>query len=125
LKGSVADLFLPLHVPNAATLTAVAVSLKPAAGHPALPEHMPTLEVWRYTAGTLKKLGSTVVDDSLKVDDYEVPHDLAVAGFSELVNRSVSRCYAVLRSEGGPSALQGLEMVDVKVTYSPLSYDED
>lgn len=113
------NLFIPIQVPNGATLTTVEVRLTGAGSHAGLPGTMPLVTVRRFdtSSGLGFTLGSAS-DPSGSVGTFQGSHSITVSGMSHTIDRTVNRYYVQLTAENGANALVGATYEWVKVTWN-------
>lgn len=116
-------LWIPLDVPDGATITAITAYVKAAGGHGVLPT-MPVIEFFSFAPATGVSTGiHTTADASASVVAYEALHTIAMTGLSEVVDRSAKYYMVGQTNEQGGSAIAGLTLYGISVTFTTAQRD--
>ncbi|XXX79179.1 hypothetical protein WMF30_10435 [Sorangium sp. So ce134] len=124
-SSTVANLIYWLDIPNGATLTAVSVDVTGATGHSSLPTGTDRAHIEVGYVSSPSGGGGLGVqyDASASVEDYEEAHQITLSVSSHVVNRTSNRYYALVRGERGGNYVAGLQVRNVRCTFTPASYD--
>lgn len=123
---SASKLLIPIDVPDLANITQVTARYTGQFTHPALPENMPTLTVYRrnITISGAPNAEWSATDPSGSVLQYEGFHNITVdIDPAHTVDRGTGRYYAVLTSESGANAIAGAIFLGLLVTYTYTRLD--
>lgn len=110
------------YVPDGATITEVAIELRGAGGHAALPTVMPAMKVGRTSSGASAQLHSAanpIVDASVSVAAYQSIHGItATCNQNNVVDKSLYHYWVALFNEGSANAIAGLIVQKLTVTFT-------
>lgn len=120
-------LFLPIHVPEGATLNTVVVRVRGWTGHGALPAVMPHVRIWTYnfTTDVSTEIGAAIADTAASVAAYEAAHSITFPSIATVADRTQKYFYALVRGESGANSITDLRMLGLTAAYTPVAYDED
>ncbi len=118
--------WLPLHLPDNCTITAVTVYLTPVGGHGGLPGTRPSIELFQDST-TLLPVSLGTATDSVPADvtAYQLPHSFGISGLSTLTVKATRRYKLKFTDESGGNSLAGMVLRLATVTYTCTEYDED
>jgi hypothetical protein len=113
-------------VPNGATITSVAIELRGAGAHAALPTVMPAMKVGRSGGVTvvLHSAANPIVDASASTAAYQATHGItATCDQNNVVDKSQYHYWVALFNEGNTNAILGLIIQGLTVTFTVPSID--
>lgn len=114
--------YLPLDIPNGATLTSVTVYAIGAPAHVALPAVMPAYSVLvGATDGSSSTLGAAI-DASGTTAAFQANHATTLA-VSAVTDRAAKRYFIEYTAESGANSLVGLKINSWTATYTVTKYD--
>lgn len=114
------------YVPNGATITSVAIELRGAGAHAALPVQMPGLAIRRSGVSdvALHSAGSRINDSSASTAVYQSTHGItATCNQNNVVDKSTYTYYAMILNEGSTNAIAGLIVQGLTITFTVPSVD--
>jgi hypothetical protein len=122
--ASAGDIAFQFALPHVGALNRFEVSIKPAAGHGAVPATYPAIELFymESTSGnTLVSVG-TGADSGHTVGSYEAVHSIIIAGLSATpVALADDRIWTlVFTGETGANSLIGLQLLSMRYQVEPL-----
>ncbi len=114
-------LYIPIEVPNGATITGASVTIDPAGAHVGLPAQMPELQLVKraHSTGVSTDVGTAGVDGSASVVAYEAAHQVTKTALTEVINNATHLYFLQLTAEAGANALVGTIYTTATVTYTP------
>lgn len=131
--NELADLLIPILIPDGATLQTIEVKLKGAAGHAAMPGTKPNISLFDTAgvSGTIAQVGATVVDASGTTTAYQALHSISMTSLNKTCFRA--HHYDLLIhgeydggtvSAPGPNFVAGLEVWAVLCTFDVDKIDK-